>query len=701
MRKLITLSIALIALQIGFAQKGGDIPMDKDNFKDRKSEFKEANKAYEEALEMLQVPAGYPANYEDAIPLLKQVYKFNPKSADVCFWLGVCEINSALKFDALHFFKEAYALKPAVHPMIHYYIGYSQQLHYAWDEAIYEYGLYKNALSPSSDAEKLLMVDKRIRECESGKKLCENPVRVWIDNLGPNINTKDAEYAPTITADESVIIFTARREEGVGDDKDIDGWMEDIYISEKDPSGNWVKSKGISENINTKGHDATVGLSNDGQMLITYVGAKNSGDLYYSMREGTGWSKLKDMGKNINTKDGHEPGASLSFDKKTLYFVSNQEGGLGAHDIWKSEWDEKKEQWGEPVNLGPIINTPYREVGIFAHPDGKTFYFSSEGHTSMGGFDIFKTTLNDDGTFTTPENIGFPVNTPDDDVHFVMAGNGRHGYYTSFKEDGYGEKDIYMITFLGEEKIPLMDVEDNLLAVVAAPVKEKVVMPKVEVQQSNLAILKGIVRDKKTQKPVNANIELVDNATGTIIQTFQSDPGTGRYLVSLPSGKNYGIAVKAEGYLFHSENFDIPKASGYKEYEKNVDLKKIEVGEAIVLRNIFFDLNKYSLRPESKTELERLYKIMVENPTLTIELSGHTDTRGSSSHNKELSENRAKAVVEYLVDKGIGSSRMVYKGYGEEKTIVSDAEIAKMLTKEEKEEGHQQNRRTEFKILSM
>jgi outer membrane protein OmpA-like peptidoglycan-associated protein len=245
-----------------------------------------------------------------------------------------------------------------------------------------------------------------------------------------------------------------------------------------------------------------------------------------------------------------------------------------------------------------------------------------------------------------------------------------------------------------------MNAEDNLLAMVAKPVTEKVVMPKVQVQQSDLAILKGVIKDEKTQNPLMASIELVDNASGTIIQTFKSDPATGRYLVSLPSGKNYGIAVKASGYLFHSENFDIPKASGYREYEKNVDLKKIEVGKAIVLRNIFFDLDKYDLRPESKTELERLNKLMVENPTLKIELSGHTDTRGSSSHNKTLSENRAKSVVDYLKEKGIGGDRMVHAGYGEEKTIVSDSEIAKMETKEAKEEGHQQNRRTEFKILS-
>lgn len=699
-KKIVLTCLMAAILGVGFAQKRSDIPFEKEFFKENKAEFKEAKKWLQAGLALIDVPEGFYPNYKAAIPMLKKAYVFNPRSADLCFKLGICEINSSYKFDALHFFQEAYELNPNVDKKIHYYIGFSKQLHYAFSESIYEYKLYKNALSAASEGKQVADVSKRIKECESGIQLLEDPVRVWIDNLGPEINGKYPEYAGVISADESLIIYTSRREGSTGDEEVNGSYMEDIYISNK-MGDKWSQSTGISDRINTKNHDATVGLSNDGQMLFTYYDSgKNSGDLFYSTKEVDGWSKLEDLGKNINNKNTWETGASISFDKKTLYFVSDREGGKGKRDIWKSKWNEEKERWGVATNLSAVINTAYDEVGIFVHPDGKTFYFSSAGHNSMGGFDIFKTSMKDDGTFSTPENIGFPVNTPDDDVHFVMAGNGRHGYYSSFKEDGFGEKDIYLITFLGEEKIPLMNAEDNLLAMVAEPVIEKVVMPKVQIQESNLAILKGIIRDEKTQKPLLSSIELVDNALGTIIQTFKSDPITGRYLVSLPSGKNYGIAVKSSGYLFHSENFDLPQASGYREYEKNVDLKRIEVGKAIVLRNIFFDLDKFDLRPESKTELERLNKLLIENPTLKIELSGHTDTRGASSHNKTLSENRAKAVVEYLKNIGIAYTRLVFAGYGEEKTIVSDAEIAKMNSKADKEDGHQQNRRTEFKILS-
>jgi len=283
----------------------------------------------------------------------------------------------------------------------------------------------------------------------------------------------------------------------------------------------------------------------------------------------------------------------------------------------------------------------------------------------------------------------------------VISASGLHGYYASFKKGGVGEKDLYMITFLGPEKEPLMNAEDNLLASIAAPIKEKVVVPKIQVTKSNLAILKGIIRDEKTQKPLLATIELIDNEKGTIISTFSSDAQTGKYLVSLPSGKNYGIAVKANGYLFHSENFDIPASSGYKEYNKDVDLKRVEVGKSIVLRNIFFDLDKSNLRSESNSELARLKKLMDENPTMKIEISGHTDTRGSGTHNKTLSQSRAKVVVEYLIGKGISSSRMTSAGYGEDSTLVSDAEIAKLRSKTQKEEAHQSNRRTEFKITAI
>jgi len=252
------------------------------------------------------------------------------------------------------------------------------------------------------------------------------------------------------------------------------------------------------------------------------------------------------------------------------------------------------------VNLGPTINTQYGEEGVFLHPDGKTLYFSSQGHTSMGGYDIFKTVYNSETkTWSKPANLGYPVNTPDDDVFFVISASGKHGYYASFNANGYGEKDIYVITFLGLEKPMVMNNEDNLLASQAAPVKETVIAPVLAIKEAQLTILKGVITDELTKQPLEATIEIVDNLKNQVIASFTSNSSTGKYLVSLPAGRNYGIAVKKDNYLFHSENFDIPNTAAYQEVIKDVALKNIAVGSKIILKNIFFDFDKATLRPES------------------------------------------------------------------------------------------------------
>ena len=314
----------------------------------------------------------------------------------------------------------------------------------------------------------------------------------------------------------------------------------------------------------------------------------------------------------------------------------------------------------------------------------------------MGGYDIFKSVYDaSTKTWSEPQNLGYPVNTSDDDIFFVISASGKHGYYTSMNSDTKGLRDLYMITFLGEEKPMMLNTEDVLLASVAAPTKEIVIAPTIEVKDAQLTILKGTISDFLTDEKLEAEIEIVDNEANMVIATFKSNSKTGKYLVSLPAGKNYGIAVKKEGYLFHSENFDIPKTAAFQEVEKNVRLKKLSVGNKIVLRNIFFDLNKATLRPESTIELNRLIKLMTDVPSLRIELGGHTDSQGSDSYNMTLSEQRAKAVVDYLVKNGIASDRLESKGYGETK-LFNECENGVKCSPEQ----HQQNRRTEFTVLN-
>jgi outer membrane protein OmpA-like peptidoglycan-associated protein len=372
---------------------------------------------------------------------------------------------------------------------------------------------------------------------------------------------------------------------------------------------------------------------------------------------------------------------SLSYDAKRLYFISDREGNMGAGDIYYSDKDAKGD-WGTAMNAGPDLNTNYGEEGVFIHPDGKTIYFSSKGHGTMGGYDIFKSTF-ENGKWAVPQNLGYPINGPDDDVFFVISGSGNHGYFASSKQGGYGDKDIYKITFLGPEKPPVVMNEDNLLASVAAPVSE-FKAEKIVSSGPKMTILKGVISDDKTKIPLEATIELIDNSLNEVIATFKSNSITGKYLVSLPSGKNYGIAVKKDGYLFHSENFDL------KNSEVFVALKQIDIGQSIVLKNIFFDFDKATIRIESAGELDRLIKLLTENPTLKIELGSHTDSKGSDDYNQKLSQSRSQSVVTYLIGKGIATDRLVAKGYGETVAVATNDTDA----------GRQENRRTEFKILS-
>ena len=700
MKKILLIILSIILVSDAFAQ---NVEFDKKNFKEDKDGYKEAMKSMEEGDKLM---ASIPTpKFKQALPFYESAQKFNPNNDYLNFQIGLCHLYTNFKFKALQYFEKSYQLNPNLRTDIHYYIGKGHHLQANWNKAIQHYELHKKRLDQNSQLTEIMEMNKYIFECNSGKELVKKPVRVWIDNLGKSINSDAPEYGMIITADASVVYFTSRRPNTTGGNKDefINEWFEDIYISQQTEKDKWSSSTNVGEPINTKGHDAAVALSPDGSKMIIYIDDKGDGNLYESARKGEEWSKPKKMSDDI-CSPYHEPSAWYSSDMKLLYFVSDRPvSGKGAakdKDIYLASWDEKKEEWTNVQPLPATVNSKFDEDGIYLHPDNKTLYFSSKGHNSMGGYDVFRTVRNDDGTWTTPENIGYPVNTVDDDVFFVVAANGRDAYMTSFREQGFGDKDLYKVTFLGPEKQPLLNTEDVLLAGSSVPMRSKVIEPAVEITRSQVAILKGIVRDDKTKEPLESNIELIDNELNKVIAEFKSDAKTGKFLVSLPGGKNYGIAVKADGYLFHSENFDVQQDSDYKEVEKIIDLKKVSVGQVIVLRNIFFDLNKFSLRPESQNELDRLTKLLTDNPTIRIEISGHTDTRGSDTYNKELSHNRAKAVVDYLIEKGIKKDRLEYMGYGEEKTIVSDSEIAKLRSSTAKEDAHQENRRTEFKILS-
>jgi outer membrane protein OmpA-like peptidoglycan-associated protein len=291
----------------------------------------------------------------------------------------------------------------------------------------------------------------------------------------------------------------------------------------------------------------------------------------------------------------------------------------------------------------------------------------------MGGYDIFYSTLNTNGMWTRPVNIGYPINTPDDDVFFVVSASGKHGYYASIRKEGFGEKDIYMITFLGEETTASVPGEPAHNAGIPA---------------SRMAILKGVIRNANTKEPIAANIELIDLEKGEHIGKFDSDSKTGQYLVSLPAGKNYGAVAYSEGFLFESDHFNVSDTAAYSEIIMDINMKPVEEGSNIILTNIFFESGRFDLKIQSKDILDRVVKLMKDFTTIKVEISGHTDNVGKDDYNQRLSEDRAQSVVDYLVEKKISEDRLTAVGYGKTKPFATN----------DTAEGRAKNRRIEFKI---
>ncbi|RZK37998.1 MAG: hypothetical protein EOO57_04685, partial [Hymenobacter sp.] len=386
--------------------------------------------------------AADPARFGAALPHYLRAQKFNPNNAALNAKIGECYLHSSTKQAALDYLQKSQQLDATAEPKLHYLLARALHLSGQWTAAIKEYEQARPVAADATSDDVAVTTDdlaQRVRECHRGQQLQAHPVRVLLENAGPAINSPMSDYAPLISADESVLLLTSRRVGSTGGqlDSEGDGMLEDIYQS--DWTGTtWGPARNLGAPINTAQHDATVGLSADGQHLLVYS-EDNEGDIYEANLLGNTWSKPKSLGSRLNTKFT-ESSACYSPDGKYLYFVSDRpDGNRGGRDIYRLELEART----PAENLGPVINSPYDEEGVFMHPDGKTLYFSSKGHDSMGGYDIFKSTLNAKGQWSEPENLGWPINSPDDDVYFVMGASGQHAYYSSNQPDGQGSKDIY------------------------------------------------------------------------------------------------------------------------------------------------------------------------------------------------------------------------------------------------------------------
>ncbi|MBW7891622.1 MAG: PD40 domain-containing protein [Chitinophagaceae bacterium] len=469
-------------------------------------------------------------------------------------------------------------------------------------------------------------------------------------NVGDSINSADLEYYPSVTIDGKTLVFTRR----------VNGRNEDFFVSEN-RDGSWSKARGIDGDINSNFNEGAQNISQDGQWLVftgcNFPEGLGSCDLFFSHKTKKGWSVPENMGERINT-EFWESSPSLSPDKRELYFSSDRPGGYGGKDIYVSR-HMPDGRWSKPENLGPKINTAGDESCPFIHADNQTMYFTSNGLMGYGGDDLFLARKKSDGSWDYVENLGYPINTIENEGSLIVAADGITAYYASDRNDTRGGLDIYTFEL------------------------------RKDIRPSRTLWVQGRVFDSQTGNGLPSAVELIDLQTDQTIVKVQTDE-VGEYLITLPLGKDYAFNVNRKGYLFYSKNFPFSQKVPDSTYTIDIGLHPLAVNASVILNNIFFDVSSYELKPESIVELNRLVDLLRENPGLTILISGHTDNTGSASENILLSNNRAKAVVDYLIENGIASTRLQYKGFG----------AAKPVRDNNTSEGRAANRRTELTVIS-
>ena len=530
----------------------------------------------------------------------------------------------------------------------------------------------KNFANFSKIAHSSHALSSKAREMEDrarfAQKLKKNPVSFDPQNLGQGINSELNEYYPSFTVDDKSILFTRRVAGGKY------GEQEDFFRSIVQ-NGDWANSMPLKE-INTPFNEGAPTISADGMVMIftacainrdeEYSGGKRgmgSCDLFYSESMGGKWSRPVNMGSAINSWHW-ETQPSLSSDGRTLYFVRGHRSKgsmkIKNHDIFFSQLSDEG-IWSKAERLPSTVNTDGNESSVMIHPDGKTLYFSSTGHFGMGGEDIFVTRKGENNSWSEPINLGYPINTHAHENSLTVLASGDIAVMASNRSGGKGGLDLYQF------ELPEF------------------------ARSTPVSYLKGKILAEDTKKPLGARFEIIDVVSGKLVAESFSDRYTGEFLVPLPTEKIYALNASKNGYLFYSENFDFDGVDQVKPQEKEILLEPIKEGSKLVLRNVFFDTDQAKLKEESIPELNKMFQLLSIQSGLHVEIGGHTDSEGDDSHNQALSERRALAVLNYLIDSGIDASRLTSKGYGELNPIASN----------NTEEGRAQNRRTEIRITSI
>lgn len=623
--------------------------------------------------------------YNDAFNEYLQALVYNSSNAELNYKTGVSALFSDKKEEAAGFLQKAIELNKNVAEDVMLLTGRALQYSGKFPEAVEKYTAYLSS-SAKKSKENIQRAREWIGECNSAVILTKDTLRISVENFGANINSDADDYSEVFSSDGKTMYFASRRELPSSGKRNPDTrYDENIFISLLG-SGGWESCTPAGKNINTKYCEAPLYLSNGGDLLYVYNGSSGKGDIKVSVRKKGLWQDPKNVPFPVNS-GAAETSFTISPSGNEIYFVSGRKhAGLGGKDIYfiKKLNDRK---WSKPQNAGTLINTIYDEEGVHLSKTGDTLWFSSRGHNTMGGFDIFFSIRSKTGAWDTVRNAGYPLNTPWDELFYYPSPVGDSSFYfVSNRSGGLGGTDIYHGSILPPVKIiippPAPDTVVVRDTIVIAP-------PEPVIPKEQPVLLTGRVNDSDNGDPLLAKIDVKDISTGEILITTASSEEDGSYNAKLPDKKSFMVDIHSTGYLSDMKRIDIPGDWPKDSYILNIDLIKVKIGKKVVLNNIFFETGKSVLTPGSYTELDHLLIIMKENSQMKIEVSGHTDKTGSEALNFRLSEARAKAVVEYLVKMGIDRSRMEFKGYGPLQPVGDNNTAA----------GRAKNRRVEFKIL--
>lgn len=625
--------------------------------------------------------------FEEAKNYYVQAAELDPSNVKANYMAGKVHLETTNKDRATGYFLKVYELDPGYRFDILYLIGQGYQLGLNFDNASEYYNLYRHKAQNDSeyvgvDRIPMEMVDRRIYECENGTQFITYPEGYSIVNVGSSVNSEWHDFAPVVNEDETMLIFTTRRKDGnLNSDVHTDNFpFEDIFIATKQDS-TWSEASNIGDAINTLFHDSNIALSADGKELYLYKDVEDgTSDIYVSeLKSDSVWSTPKTMGENINS-EFTEKSLSISTNGEVVFFSSDRPGGEGELDLYYSLRDEQG-KWGVAVNLGPTINTEYDEDSPFIDYDGKTLYFSSRGGMGMGGYDIFKAEFDSaSGYWTNIVNLGYPINTPDDDIYFVGTKEGKRGYFASVRENGMGYTDIYMVS------VPYIDINTQERL---GP--RNFLLKNLDNERGQGVDLAININDYEEDTPLDVTLQLRRISDNVVFHVAKLYTGKYKAKVTHTEEADYLLSIEKEGYLFKNITITIPASTQELQLiTRTFELNKLKVGLSSILRNIYFDFDKYTLKQESYIELNKLERMLLESPNMRIEIAGHTDFIGSNQYNNQLSVTRASSVVDFLINKGIAPTRLETKGYGKTRPIASN---------DDELDGRELNRRVEFKIL--